>query len=212
MDYLPVTESCLTTNHRSATLFVTRKIVRSALRISIAFLEKLTLGRLDIVRWGWAPEFVEATWRMVQQSRPSDLVLSTGVSVSLEVFVKEVFMPVRLYWRKHVITDQNLYRPSDIDWRQEDASRTKELIGWEARTKMLELAKMLVDGAGAEGWVITQVGNMKLAFFRFFTNWLLPIGQRYVISADDLVSKYLLGVCPIGGIATPFIRRLGIIA
>jgi GDPmannose 4,6-dehydratase len=128
--------------------FVTRKIVDSAVRISKGSKEKLVLGRLDIVRdWGWAPEYVDAMWRMLQQNMPSDFVVATGVSVLLEDFVREVFINVGLDWREHVVTDPTLYRPSDINWSQGDASRAKEWLGWEAKTRMPELAKLLVDAA-----------------------------------------------------------------
>lgn len=128
--------------------FVTRKIVDGALRIAGGADEKLVLGRLDIVRdWGWAPEYVDAMWRMLQQDRPSDFVIATGVSVSLEDFVRDVFMNVGLDWRTHVTSDKFFYRPSDIDWSQGDARLAKEQLGWEARTKMPELAKLMVDSA-----------------------------------------------------------------
>ena len=128
--------------------FVTRKIVDSALRIALGSGEKLVLGRLDIVRdWGWAPEYVDAMWRMLQQARPSDFVIATGISVSLEDFVRVVFSTVGLDWREHVMSDKSFYRPSDIDWSQGDARLAKEQLGWEARTKMPELAKLMVDAA-----------------------------------------------------------------
>lgn len=128
--------------------FVTRKIVDAAVRIASGADEKLVLGRLDIVRdWGWAPEYVDAMWRMLQQDKPIDYVIATGVSVSLEDFVRDVFMNVGLDWRKHVVTDQKLHRPSDIDWSQGDASQAKDGLGWESRIKMPELAKLLVDAA-----------------------------------------------------------------
>lgn len=128
--------------------FVTRKIVDAALRIVSGSDEKLVLGRLNIVRdWGWAPEYVDAMWRMLQQDKPTDFVIATGVSVSLEDFVRDVFMNVGLDWREHVVTDPKLHRPSDIDWSQGDASQAKDGLGWEARIKMPELAKLLVDAA-----------------------------------------------------------------
>lgn len=136
-------------NHESPlrpSRFVTRKIVDAAMRISQGSAEKLALGRLDIVRdWGWAPEYVDAMWRMLQQDRPVDYVIATGVAVSLEDFVRHVFESVGLDWREHVTTDPGLYRPSDIDWSQGDASRAQAGLGWEARIKMPELAKLLVD-------------------------------------------------------------------
>lgn len=140
--------------------FVTRKIVDSALRIAGGADEKLVLGRLDIVRdWGWAPEYVDAMWRMLQQDKPTDFVISTGVSISLADFVRNVFMNVGLDWREYVVMDQRLHRPSDIDWSQGDARRAKEWLGWEAKTKMPELAKLLVDAARTATGVSARMGK-----------------------------------------------------
>lgn len=130
--------------------FVTRKIVDAAVRIAGGSDEKLALGRLDIVRdWGWAPEYVDAMWRMLQQDRPVDYVIATGVAVSLEDFVRDVFMSVGLDWRKHVTTDPGLYRPSEIDWSQGDASRARVGLDWAARITMPALANWLVDAVRA---------------------------------------------------------------
>jgi GDPmannose 4,6-dehydratase len=128
--------------------FVTRKIVDSAVRIANGSGEKLTLGRLNIVRdWGWAPEYVDAMWRMLQQKVPTDFVIATGVAVSLEDFVRDVFLSVGLDWREHVECDQKLFRPSDINWSQGDASLANACLGWESHTKMPELVKLMVEAA-----------------------------------------------------------------
>jgi GDPmannose 4,6-dehydratase len=128
--------------------FVTRKIVDGAVRIANGSGEKLVLGRLNIVRdWGWAPEYVDAMWRMLQQETPNDFVIATGVSVSLDDFVRHVFMYLGLDWRDHVTSDQKFFRPSDLDWSQGDASLAKASLGWEARTKMPELTKLMVEAA-----------------------------------------------------------------
>ena len=128
--------------------FVTRKIVDSAVRIANGSGEKLSLGRLNIVRdWGWAPEYVDAMWRMLQQGAPADFVIATGVSVSLEDFVRDVFANVGLDWREHVESDQKLFRPSDINWSQGDASLAKACLGWAAHIKMPELVKLMVEAA-----------------------------------------------------------------
>lgn len=138
-------------NHESPlrpSRFVTRKIVDAAIRIAEGSDEKLTLGRLDIARdWGWAPEYVDAMWRMMQQDLPVDYVIATGVAVSLEEFVRHVFENVGLDWHDHVTTDTGFYRPSDIDWSQGDASRAKKGLDWEPQIKMPKLAKLLVDSA-----------------------------------------------------------------
>jgi GDPmannose 4,6-dehydratase len=126
--------------------FVTRKIVDSALRIARGSKEKLMLGRLDIVRdWGWAPEYVDAMWRMLQQEQAEDFVIATGVSVSLQEFVSEVFGSLGLDSDEYVASEKQLYRPSDIAWSQGDASRAHERLGWVAQTRMPELAKRLVN-------------------------------------------------------------------
>lgn len=126
--------------------FVTRKIVESALRIAKGSREKLALGRLDIVRdWGWAPEYVDAMWRMLQQEQAEDFVIATGTSVSLKEFVNEVFGSLGLDADEYVSSEQQLYRPSDIAWSQGDASRARERLSWGAQTRMPELAKRLVS-------------------------------------------------------------------
>lgn len=140
-------------NHESPlrpSRFVTRKIVDSALRIACGDRNKLQLGRLDIVRdWGWAPEYVDAMWRMLQQDKPSDYVIATGKAGSLEDFTREAFEYVGLDWQDHVVRDTQLLRPSDIGWSVGDASLAKSRLGWEARTKMPEIAKLMVDALRA---------------------------------------------------------------
>lgn len=126
--------------------FVTRKIIDSALRIAKGERERLALGRLDIVRdWGWAPEYVEAMWAMLQREQPEDYVVATGTSVSLEFFVQTAFESVNLDWRDHVDTDSGLYRPSDIGWSQGDASKALRDLGWAARTTMPALVTRLIS-------------------------------------------------------------------
>jgi GDPmannose 4,6-dehydratase len=121
--------------------FVTRKIVDAAIRIANGSRETLTLGRLDVVRdWGWAPEYVEAMWSMLQQPDASDYVIATGVSVSLEDFVNEVFQTVGRDWREHVRSDESLFRPSDIAWSAGDPSYARSRLGWQAQTRMPEVA------------------------------------------------------------------------
>jgi GDPmannose 4,6-dehydratase len=126
--------------------FVTRKIVDSAIRIAAGSDEKLVLGRLDIVRdWGFAPEYVDAMWRMLQLDRPSDFVIATGSSASLEDFVKAVFLNLGLDWSDHVVSDKMFFRPSDIDWSQGDPGLAGKVLGWEAKTRMPALVKLMVE-------------------------------------------------------------------
>jgi GDPmannose 4,6-dehydratase len=128
--------------------FVTRKIVDAAVRIAEGSKEQLTLGRLDIARdWGWAPDYVDAMWRMLQKDQPQDYVIATGVTTSLQDFVATAFSHVGLDWQAHVVTDAKLYRPSDISWSQGDAARAKEELGWQASVTMPALVGRLVDAA-----------------------------------------------------------------
>ncbi len=126
--------------------FVTRKIIDTARRIAAGSQEKLALGNTGIVRdWGWAPEYVEAMWRMLQQDKPQDFVLATGESRSLTDFVASAFSHVGLDWKDHVTTDPHLMRPTDIMVSRGDPSRAREVLGWEARYRMEDVARMLIQ-------------------------------------------------------------------
>jgi len=128
--------------------FVTQKIVRAAFRIAAGSNERLTLGRLDIQRdWGWAPEYVEAMWQMLQQPQPEDFVIATGETHSLQDFVAEAFAAVNLDWRDHVDTDPALMRPSDISISRADPSSAKAKLGWQAQTRMTGVVKKMVEVA-----------------------------------------------------------------
>lgn len=112
--------------------FVTQKIVRSACRIARGSGETLTLGNLDIWRdWGWAPEYVEAMWRMLQQPQAEDFVIGTGRTVSLQHFVERAFAHFGLDWRRHVKQDAGLLRPSDIRYGAADPSHARATLGWQ---------------------------------------------------------------------------------
>jgi GDPmannose 4,6-dehydratase len=114
--------------------FVTQKIVRAAARIGAGSTETLKLGNLDIHRdWGWAPEYVEAMWLMVQQPEPEDLVISTGRTVSLKYFVDRAFRHFGLDWNQHVISDNSLLRPSDIRYGAGSPARALYKIGWRSK-------------------------------------------------------------------------------
>ena len=115
--------------------FVTQKIVRGAARIASGSGEKLQLGNLDIHRdWGWAPEYVEAMWLMLQQDQADDFVIATGKTVSLSHFISRAFAYFDLDWQDHVISDPGLCRPSDIRIGRADPTKARELLGWEAKT------------------------------------------------------------------------------
>jgi len=133
-------------SHLRPARFVTQKIISTAKRISKGSSEKLVLGRLDISRdWGWAPEYVEAMWLMLQQEQPEDFVIATGELNSLENFVDAVFSQLDLNWKDHVEQDQEFMRPTDLLASVGDASKAKERLGWEAKYKMQEVVRMMVD-------------------------------------------------------------------
>ncbi len=135
-------------NHESPlrpSRFVTKKIVSTACRISRGASEKLNLGRLDIVRdWGWAPEYVEAMWRMLQIEAPGDFVIATGYSATLEDFVARAFESVGLDWRDFVVSDPAFFRPSDILRSAADPSKAERILHWRASAKLPELVDILV--------------------------------------------------------------------
>jgi GDPmannose 4,6-dehydratase len=126
--------------------FVTQKIVSTAVRIANGSKEKLTLGRLDIRRdWGWAPEYVEAMWRMLQQKKPDDYVVATGEEHSLKDFVAETFRRLGLDWRKHVNSDRKLFRPSDIERSCGNSTKAKKKLSWKARHHFKDVIRMLIE-------------------------------------------------------------------
>jgi GDPmannose 4,6-dehydratase len=130
--------------------FVTRKIVAAANRIAAGSDERLSLGNLSIVRdWGWAPEYVEAMWMMLQQDEPDDFVIATGKSVSLEQFVEATFGHFDLDWRRHVDSLESLGRPSDLQWSGADPSKADIILGWRARLKMPDVAIRMALAEGA---------------------------------------------------------------
>lgn len=125
--------------------FVTQKVVSAALRIAGGSRERLRMGNLGIVRdWGWAPEYVEAMWRMMQLSRPEDFVIATGESNALENFVAVVFDCLGLDWRDHVDQDCEEFRPSDLTVSRADPLRAQRELGWQARYRMRDVAQMML--------------------------------------------------------------------
>jgi GDPmannose 4,6-dehydratase len=125
--------------------FVTRKIVSAACRIADGSEETLSLGDLSISRdWGWAPDYVEAMWKILQQDQPEDFVIATGKSNSLQTYVELVFQQVDLDWRKYVKQDRSLFRPTDLRLSCGNATKAREKLGWTARYVMQDVVSMLV--------------------------------------------------------------------
>lgn len=125
--------------------FVTRKITAAAARIAAGSVERLRLGRLDIVRdWGWAPEYVEAMWRILQADAPGDFIVATGQSYSLEDFTRRAFDFAGLDWRDHVDADPALGRPADLAWSGGMPAKAERVLGWRAETSMADVAARMV--------------------------------------------------------------------
>lgn len=126
--------------------FVTRKIINAACRFAKGAREDLELGNVTVERdWGWAPEYVEPIWLMLQQAIPEDYVIATGVTRKLEDFVREAFAAVGLDWRDHVKTDPRLLRPTEIMTISADPGKAKRKLGWQARYRMEDVARMMVE-------------------------------------------------------------------
>jgi GDPmannose 4,6-dehydratase len=125
--------------------FVTRKIVATACRMAKGSSEKLNLGNISIQRdWGWAPEYVEAMWLMLQQEQPDDYVIATGETCKLEDFVAEAFKAVGLNWKHHVQIDNSLLRPTDLAVGRANPKKAKEKLGWVAKYKMKDVVKNMI--------------------------------------------------------------------
>lgn len=136
-------------NHESprrGETFVTRKITRAVARIQAGLQSSLHLGNLDAVRdWGYAPEYVDAMWRMLQCDTPDDYVVATGEGVSVRQFLEYAFRHAGLDWRDHVRYDAKYERPSEVDALIGDASKAGELLGWKPAVRARELARIMVD-------------------------------------------------------------------
>jgi GDPmannose 4,6-dehydratase len=126
--------------------FVTQKIISTARRISNGSAEKLNLGKLDIVRdWGWAPDYVEAMWLMLQNNKPEDFVIATGEANSLESFVINVFENFDLDWKNHVVISSSLIRPNEFEWSQGDPTKAFKILGWQAKNKMSQVIDLMIN-------------------------------------------------------------------
>jgi GDPmannose 4,6-dehydratase len=126
--------------------FVTRKITDSVARIKLGLADKLFLGNINAERdWGFAGDYVKAMWLMLQQDKPDDFVVATGVTHSVKSFCEAAFSHVGLDWEKHVEVDQNLIRPAEVDQLIGDSSKARDVLGWELEVDFSGLAKMMVD-------------------------------------------------------------------
>lgn len=126
--------------------FVTRKITRAATRISLGLQKELALGNLDAKRdWGFAGDYVEAMWRMLQQDQPGDYVVATGVSITIRAFLDLVFGYLGLKWEDYVVVDPRFFRPAEVDYLLGQPDKARDKLGWEPTTSIRQLAEMMVD-------------------------------------------------------------------
>jgi len=136
-------------NHESplrSSRFVTQKIIQTAARISQGSNEKLNLGNINIQRdWGWAPDYVEAMWRMLNAKNPDDFVIATGRTVSLEYFTQKAFENFGLNWRDYVSIDNNLLRPTDIIFGRADPSKAETVLGWSHKVDVDEVILLMCE-------------------------------------------------------------------
>ncbi len=136
-------------NHESprrGETFVTRKITKAVARIKLGKQKYLYLGNLEAKRdWGYAPEYVEAMWRMMQHNEPDDYVIATGETHTVQEFVEEAFNVAGLNWKDHVKIDPKYYRPAEVDVLLGDYSKAKQKLGWEPKVKFKQLVKTMVE-------------------------------------------------------------------
>ena len=161
-------------NHESprrGETFVTRKVTRAAARIKHGVDDKLYLGNLDARRdWGYAKEYVEAMWLMLQQEQADDYVIATGETHSIRDLLDEAFGYVGLDWKEHVDIDARYYRPAEVDLLIGDASKAKRKLGWEPKIRFKELVQLMMDAdtaiaeeeAYANGFTTSKEGNVKV--------------------------------------------------
>ena len=136
-------------NHESprrGETFVTRKITRAVARISAGIDKEVYLGNLDAVRdWGYAKEYVEAMWLMLQQPKGDDFVIATGESASVKQFAEIAFSRANLDWQKYVKIDKRYLRPSEVDSLVGYATKAEKILGWKPKTNWKKLAELMVD-------------------------------------------------------------------
>ncbi len=167
-------------NHESARrgeTFVTRKITRAVARIFAGRQTKLYMGNLDARRdWGYAPEYVEGMWRILQQETPSDYVLGTGESHTVREFLEEAFGYLDLDWKEYFKPDPRYLRPAEVDFLMSDASRARKEFGWEPRINFKDLVRIMVD-ADMEAIGLTPKGAGRLVLEQKFGDWHQWVGS-----------------------------------
>lgn len=151
--------------------FLTRKVTEAVARIKAGLQHELFLGSLDPIRdWGYAPEYVECMWAMLQQDKPDDYVIGTGHSITVQQFVESAFAYAGLDWADHVRKDTSYLRPTDVHHLEADPSHAKERLGWEPKVLAEDLVKIMVD-ADLELIGEAPIGEGKSIVDRTFSGW-----------------------------------------
>jgi GDPmannose 4,6-dehydratase len=133
-------------SERRGETFVSRKITRAVARINAGLQDKLYLGNLDAHRdWGYAAEYVEAMWQMLQHHEPDDFVIATGEAHTVREFAELAFARVGLDWEQFVEVDPRYFRPSEVDYLMGDASKARRVLGWTPKTSFEDLVRLMVD-------------------------------------------------------------------
>jgi GDPmannose 4,6-dehydratase len=160
--------------------FISRKITYSAAAIKAGKLKELYLGNLDACRdWGYAPDYVEAMWKMLQGDRPGDYVIGTGESHSVRGFLEEAFSYLNMDWHEFVKTDPHLFRPTEANILRADPARAEQILGWQPRVFIKDLVRIMVD-ADLDMRGLKSPGEGARILERHFRNWYH--GDNKVIS------------------------------
>lgn len=161
-------------NHESprrGETFLSRKVTRAVARIKAGLQDKVYLGNLKARRdYGYAPEYVEAMWRMMQLDRADDFVIGTGVAPTIQEFVEEAFSYAGLDWQDHVEIDPRYFRPTEVDFLQADASKARRVLDWNPKVTYKDLARIMVD-ADMEMVGLKPIGEGLKVLERHFGNW-----------------------------------------
>jgi GDPmannose 4,6-dehydratase len=133
-------------SERRGETFVTRKITRAATRIKLGLQSKLYLGNMDARRdWGYAGDYVEAMWLMMQAAEPDDFVVATGETHSVKEFVEATFGHLNLDWKEYVAIDPRYFRPAEVDLLHGDASKARKVLGWKPKVDFKSLVRIMVE-------------------------------------------------------------------
>jgi GDPmannose 4,6-dehydratase len=161
-------------NHESprrGETFLSRKVTRAIARILAGVQNKVFLGNLDARRdYGYAPEYVEVMWRMLQHDVPDDYVVGTGVAPTMREFVHEAFRYAGMDWQEYVEIDQRYFRPTEVDFLQADSSKAQKLLGWSPKVTYKELARIMVD-ADMEAMGLEPIGEGLSILEQHFDDW-----------------------------------------